>query len=137
LQNNVVYDSVFTTVGLDEHHDNIPVPEKFHQLLEFSSKLLLDLTDNKDPFNENTWASLAPTPDNNSRTKCVHFQDQTGERRLSPEKEILKKVTFTKSLHAIVKELVKNLVSLTRLLEFSQNQIPHQVTMMTSSRTQD
>ena len=69
LQYNVVYDNYFTTVGLDVHHANIPVPEGFHQLLEFSSELLLDPADNKEPFNENTRASPDLTPDDNSRTK--------------------------------------------------------------------
>ena len=41
-QYNVVYDNHFTTVNAETHEDNVPVPEGFDKLFEFSREYLFD-----------------------------------------------------------------------------------------------
>ena len=41
-QYNVVYDNHFTTVSAETHEDNVPVPEGFDRLFEFSREYLID-----------------------------------------------------------------------------------------------
>ena len=76
-QYNVVYDNHFTTVGLDVHHDDIPVPEGFHNLVEFSSELLIDSTDAKENPPKNARVPPPLPTDENSQNKKVRFQDQS------------------------------------------------------------
>ena len=77
----------FTMVRLDVHHDDIPVPEGFHNLVEFSSESLIDSTDpNENPLKN---ARVPPPPildvEENSQIKKVQFQDQS--EILNPRKE--------------------------------------------------
>jgi len=41
-QYNVVYNNHFTTVNAETHEDNVPVPEGFDKLFEFSREYLFD-----------------------------------------------------------------------------------------------